>query len=71
MIDPIDRWTEIRRGYAEQLLADAQAAARQVRATVAHNPSPEWVEELQRCERAVKAAEATLREFDAELQGRR
>jgi len=71
MIDPIDRWTEIRRGYAAQLLADARAAVRQVRATVAHNPSAEWLAELEQCVKAVEAAEATLREFDAELQGRR
>jgi len=71
MTDPIDRWAEIRRGFAEQLLADARSAERQVRATVMHNPTPEWVAELERCRKAVEGAEATLREFDAELQGHR
>ncbi|HVS90366.1 MAG TPA: hypothetical protein VHF01_19345 [Candidatus Acidoferrum sp.] len=52
-IDPIDRWAEIRRGYAAQLLSDVRAAERQVRATMMHNPSPEWLEELERCKKAV------------------
>ncbi len=65
-LDPVDNWLEIRRGYALQCLEDARAALRQVSATVTHNSSPEWLHELERCKRAVAAAEEVLAQFDAE-----
>ncbi len=49
-----------------QCLEDARAALRQVSATVTHNPTPEWLNELERCKKAVTAAEEVLTQLDAE-----
>lgn len=65
-VDPIDGWLEIRRGYALQCLEDARAAVRQVSATVAHNPTPEWLNALEQCKKAVAAAEKDLAQLDLE-----
>ncbi len=65
-LDPVENWLEIRRGYALQLLADARAAVRQVSATALHNPTPEWLNALEQCKKAVAAAEKDLAQLDFE-----
>jgi len=65
-LDPVEKWLEIRRGYAMQCLEDARAALRQVSATVMHNRAPEWLAELEQCRHAVAAAEEVLAQLDAE-----
>lgn len=60
----------IQHGYALQCLKDARAAEQQVGATVAHNPTAEWLAELERCKGAVAEAEKTVARFEAEIKER-
>lgn len=52
-----------------RILVDARAAERQVRATVMHNPSPKWLEELERRKKAVVPVSGPLRPDPSEGQG--
>lgn len=69
-LDPAENWVHIQHGYALQRLKDARAAVQQVSATVAHNPTPEWLAELERCKGAVAEAEKTVARFEAEIKER-
>jgi hypothetical protein len=68
MDDTEETELEIRRGYALQCLKDARAAVCQVGATAAHNGSPEWLLELERCKKSLAEAEETVARFEAEIK---